>query len=171
MTRIPIHAADPARWFRFAAICLIGVAAAGSLELFRGWRHSSLDAFAWMAFLIWLLPVWFAPLPRNEYSPACLGAGAACVAGGLAAGMDPLIYFGLALGLASFAPGSSAKLPWLASAAAWMPFFPFLGSGPVPGHPAWLRIGTVLMGVVLYAWAALLLLEERPRRPRANKRI
>ena len=134
-------------------IAVWGVAA--GRDLFMGWLRTPLATPGWVAFLIWLLPVMMLWVPGRQDAGG-LAAGVACLAAGGLLSAEMLIYLGLAATVAGLLPFSIAKLAWLVAAAGWMPGFAGVAGFGEPGGLIWARVGVVLMGVVVYAWATLL---------------
>lgn len=128
------------------------VTALHARELFVTWGSSPMDALGWVAFLIWLLPLGLLWHP-GDFDLAGLGCGFFCTFAGAIAGLHWLIYLGLAVTLAGLLPFAMEKMAWVISAVGWMPAYAeSLGAEGL----MWPRVGTVLIGLVVYAWAALL---------------
>jgi hypothetical protein len=114
------------------AWAILAFAAWRSTELLNAWRHSPLDRFGWIAFLLWLTPVavrFIQPSPPGLHpaAPWFLGASLAASIFGILADFNTAHYVGLSCAVAALGGWSWRHAVWFAAAAAWMPAFSWAG--------------------------------------------
>ena len=103
--------------------------------LLFAWAYSPMEAFSWLAFLIWCLPLlyWIAYcLPALEISSICLGSALLFSLMGNLGSVNTLHYFALSLALASVAPQKMTTWVWMTGSISWMPLLGWLGSHHFP---------------------------------------
>ena len=116
------------------AWAVLAFAAWRSAELLEAWRHSPLDRFGWLAFLLWSTPavVQLAQPdsgPPEPSAPWFLGASLAACLFGIVAVFNTANYLGLACAVAALGGWSWRHALWLAAAVTWMPAFSWAGQG------------------------------------------
>lgn len=114
------------------AWAVLAFAAWQSSELLNAWRHSPLDRFGWIAFLIWLAPALLSlrqpPLPSpHPAAPWFLAASLAASLVGILADFNTASYLGLACAVAALGGWSWPHALWFAAAICWMPAFSWVG--------------------------------------------
>lgn len=116
------------------AWAVLAFTALRSTELINAWRHSPLDRFGWIAFLVWLSPI-AASVTKpsapgfHAVRPWLLGASLGASLIGIVADLNTANYLGLALAVAALGGWSWQHALWFASAIAWMPAFSWAGQG------------------------------------------
>jgi hypothetical protein len=129
--------------------------------LVPAWRWTPYDLLGWLAFTVWLVPIWWTARQSREEGPYLgFSVAALVVLGtGVALETNSLRYVALALALAAFHP-PEARWVWLAAAAAWMPGIGWLGSryGFTPNQFA---VARVAVAAVAAAWSVLLAVRRR----------
>ena len=123
-----------------------------SQDLFNAWRHSPHDHLAWVALLVWLVPVVLRLRARTELSANPYMLGAAILTGALSA-LTEIHFFGhvaLAFALAAWLKYSARTLLWLLSSVAWMPVFGWWLANGSSGMVLSLRLLLSLFGLACY---------------------
>lgn len=127
------------------------------------WRVAPYDRLSWLAFLIWLLPLFWPgatslPAPRRftRRQGGLLFAGCLVFLAAAAADVNALNHIGLAIVLASFQRRDSGWI-WLMGAAAWMPLAGWLGSrvGIAPAGFSTCRVLAAAVAASGWVWYAV----------------
>lgn len=144
---------------------VLGYAMFCARAIVPSWRWTPYDQFGWLAFVIWLVPVWWAlrrpPSAAGgglRYSLAATGA----LLAGAASDINALHHVGLALAVAAFHP-PAGRWVWLVGAAAWMPAAGFVGSRFGVG-PEQFGLCRLFVAVVAAVWSIGLAM-RRPTAP------
>ena len=140
----------------FVAICVVMLGLGEARNLFVTWGAAPMEAMGWVAFVIWLLPLFLLWRPGHYDLPGLI-CGLGCLLWGVIDSSESLSHIGLAVALGGLLPFAIEKMAWLISGVGWMPAY--AADFGVEGV-LWVQAGTVLMGLVIYAWAALL--KEEP---------
>jgi hypothetical protein len=132
-------------------------------DLLVVWRHSPLDRFEWLAFLIWLVPIplyWRHGIPPAYRSiTLLLGIGLALTLAGIVLDTHSASHLGLIAILAAFGNRSRFAPLWWFSALAWIPLLTMATKSLPPTAIYALRISLVLLGTTA------VLLSPAPRTP------
>ena len=123
------------------------------------WANAPLIRGGGLALAFWCLPIVWNQLQaiRNEhpkgYTPLLLLAAMACGLLGSIGELNALRYLGLAFALAAMVPFSWPMIPWVASAATWMPAFGWIfRSLPVPFIHLYQFIGVFIGTGIMLIW-------------------
>jgi hypothetical protein len=96
-------------------------------DLPASWLHAPAARYAWIAFLIWIMPVvWHLVecVTSNEdkgYQPIFLGLAVVITLAGTLGSLNALKHVGLAFAIAGMLPFRLENLLWLVTAVAWLP--------------------------------------------------
>lgn len=140
-------------------LAILLYAAISSRALLQAWTFSPYDAFGWLAFIIWLIPVplflafYHLSAGTPPYQPPLLVLAISCNLLGMAASLNALNYLGLAFSLAAFLPLRPALALWLACSISWMPAFSWVGSHLFPDHLVPIRLAAAVIGTA--SWLIL----------------
>lgn len=110
-------------------LLVLAYAAFCSRGLVESWRWTPFDRLAWLAFVLWLLPVWWStrqPGAVKGYSACCFVAVGLLLLGA-AADINAFHHAGLACAFAAF-HRLGGRWVWFAGAVAWMPIAGWFGS-------------------------------------------
>ena len=138
------------RHFPLVEVTILLYAMWQSLDLVNAWRHSPHDHLAWIALLVWLVPVFVHLSARAEIAANPYLLGAAILAGVLSA-LTEIHFFGhvaLALALTAWLKGSPRTLLWLLTSVAWMPAFGWWLANASSGTVLALRLLVSLLGLI-----------------------
>lgn len=103
-------------------------------SLITAWELSPYDHLAWIAFIIWSVPILVyqclsikqkQSLPP-PYHPILLGFVILLSSLSLIASLNVLMHFALALALVAFIPWFKEWVIWIIASISWMPFFGYL---------------------------------------------
>ena len=120
------------------AIAICVYCAFEASHLLHAWFNSPYDYFGWVAFGIWITPV-FQYLFSNSGNngrrperPLLLGLGLFLSVQGMIGSFNVFQHMGLAFAVAGLMPPLRAHALWLGSAISWMPVFGWLGGRHFP---------------------------------------
>ncbi|MFA6916311.1 MAG: hypothetical protein WC222_07925 [Parachlamydiales bacterium] len=94
-----------------------------SLSLFEAWFVSPYDAFNWIPFILWLLPLYALRLPTSWVASEL---ALVMVIAGILTAVNTLTYIGFAFSIAAWIPWSKESPLWISSSILWMPIFSYL---------------------------------------------
>lgn len=130
-------------------------------ELVLTWRWTPYDQFGWLAFALWLVPVWWhARRGTAERPQVRLAVGAVVLLTiGAAADINAIRHVALAVAVAVFHP-SAGRWVWLAAAGAWMPVAGWVASrlGLAPGEFA---VARVILAAMAAGWSLAVAMRQR----------
>lgn len=102
-----------------------------AVDLLAAWRHSPLDRFGWLSFLVWFAPVIVACVKStavgDRLSPLTVFAFATALVG-LFLDLNGVRYVALTLSIGAFLPPGPRRNFWLAGAGVWMPAYGWFAS-------------------------------------------
>lgn len=108
-------------------LCLVGYALFEAKDLVFAWRTSPFDALGWLAFAIWVAPLFVTDRPMIRET-GLIVAGVGLLLAGHLGELNALKYGGLAGVLAGLEPWRKGRFFWLVTGIAWMPAFGYLVS-------------------------------------------
>lgn len=142
-------------------LVVLGYAFFCARELVLTWRWTPYDQFGWLAFALWLAPVWWhARRWPGERPEVRFAVGAVVLLTlGAAADINAVRHAALALAVAAFHPPAGRWL-WLAAALSWMPAAGWVASryGLAPGDFAF---GRVVLAMAAGGWSLALAMRQR----------
>lgn len=94
-----------------------------SASLFETWMVSPFDAYSWVVFAIWLLPLYAIRIPHTWMLSEC---ALLLVILGILTEVNTVTYLGLAFSVAAWVPWTKASFLWIFSAICWMPIISYL---------------------------------------------
>jgi hypothetical protein len=133
---------------RWLILCVLAYALYEAKDLWFAWNHSPFDAFGWMAFAIWIAPV-FVPREKQVYEPVFVMAGIGLILLGQMGELNLLKYLGLAAILAGLQAFKKGREVWLFCSLSWMPLFGYFLSLRLPDLVPPLRLLVASLGVLL----------------------
>lgn len=127
-----------------------------SQTLITTWIDAPIEAWTWIAFLIWTLPIfvfWYAfanaEVELSTGNTLLLGLSLLAAFLSIIGSINALAYIGLALSLASFVPWNFAHLLWIMTSASWMPALGWFYSRLLPSaSPLFLLSGRIFLAIV-----------------------
>ena len=152
----------PAKQFPLVELAILAFAAWQSHDLINAWQHSPHDRFAWLALLVWLMPLVIQIVCGEKISASPFMMGAAIISGTLGE-LTELHFFGhiaLALAFAAWFRISWRSLLWLAAAVAWMPVLGWWLANFSGSLVLVLRLALALVGII-FLWPKIKMQNEK----------
>ena len=144
----------------WANLALLGYAAFCARGLVASWRWAPYDRLAWLAFLVWVVPLCWPRARAREYFSQRHGGILVLACGlflaGAAADINAIHHAALALVLAGLYRRHGGWLPWVVGSLAWMPVAGWFGSrfGIEPDAFSYCRLTVaVLAAAAGLAWS------------------
>ena len=126
---------------------VVVISVARAWDLVTVWRHSPLDRFGWLAFLLWALPAFFAAARRAPRRNFLSALALALVVAATVTDRHAFGHCALAVSIGAMAGLSLGSVVWLISSVGWMPALTWVGlnlSGPAM---AGMRFAIVAIGM------------------------
>lgn len=144
----PAHEFGP----RLLLLVLLGFAFFEARDLWFAWNHSPFDALGWLAFAIWVSPL-FLNARKDVHQTKYVIVGIALILLGTIGELNAFIYFGLAAVLGGLQSWRQGRVLWLLGSLSWMPLFGYFLS-------QFLSCGVNLVRVALATASVLVLFRK-----------
>lgn len=153
--------------FPLINVALVLFAGWASSDLFRSWLMAPYERYAWIVFLIWLLPIFcylvLALFTKQKFFFTSVWIPTMALLLtllGSIGSINTLCYAGLAFALGSLMPWQTSLLFWLFCSISWMPLFGWIGSHYLETYTLAIRIFLASLGTIT---ACLILLSPKQR--------